>query len=388
MTAHPFLLLFALLLLTRQALQAQLEPLAYYQMNGDARDASKYGNDGYIIGGVFPTEDRFGNDCGALQFNGSNGYITVPHSKSLGRPQKAYSISVWFKVLDGSEYSDLQWMTICCKSDIQLETPNSPQYRLQSTRYTVSMNTDFTENFDHEVEFDRWYFYTVTYDGQRCVVYLDDKELVSWPYQTRFFPNQYALEIGRDLPGQLEFFCGVMDELRIYDKALSPKEVRALYRDERERNSPKPCTNTPVTTIVRDSIVRDTIQQPCEQLPFFVNGDTIEYQQTVKIKHPNATLLFYDSEKEDGDIISVNFNGAWVVNKHTLKKRPKAQTVNLSLVADAENYLFTKAWNLGSIPPNTLTVEIMDPDGKEKPQVVKLVSEIGRSGAIKLIYEP
>jgi hypothetical protein len=58
----------------------------------------------------------------------------------------------------------------------------------------------------------------------------------------------------------------------------------------------------------------------------------------------------------------------------------------LSVIPHQENYLISKAWNLGDIPPNTLTLEI--DDGVGDPQVVTIESEIGKSGAIKIVYEP
>jgi hypothetical protein len=390
--------------------------VAHYLFNGDTKDASGNLNHGYVTGGVFSTKDRFNNECGAMKFNGSDGYIHVPHSKSLASPQSEYSIALWFKALDGSEYSDLQWMTICCKSNIKEENSSSPQFRLQSTRYTVSMNTDFTEKFDHQIKFNTWYHYVVTYDGSYCRVYLNDKEIVNWAYKTKFEPNKLAMEIGRDLPGNVEYFCGAMDELSIYNKALTKKEISKMYKDQSERNSPKPCGPTIIeklridTVIVNNTITRiDTVNntitridtvvitntintnsEPCSNHPLFVDGDTIEYQQTVEVKNPNVKLLFYDAEKEDGDIVSINVNGIWVVERYYLKRKSsqRPKSVSLTLIPNFENYIFTKAWNLGSIPPNTLTVEIVDPKSNEPNRVINISSKIGRSGAIKLIYRP
>lgn len=424
------LLLLALLLLLNISLSMAQIPrnglVAHYLFNADAQDESGNLNHGYVFGGVFPDKDRFNNECGAMKFNGSDGYIRVPHSKSLGQPQTAYSVALWFKALDGSEYSDLQWMTICCKSDINEENSSSPQFRLQSTRYTVSMNTDFTENFDHKIDFDTWYHYVVTYDGIYCRVYLNNKEIVNWVYTTKFEPNQLAMEIGRDLPGKIEYFCGVMDDLYIYDRALSAKEIADIYANQSEKTSKKPCSfNTPIiannnantnnntnsnpnpnpnaktnnnvilkkNTVIQNNSVISTpeiTESTCSNHPLFVDGDTIEYQQTVEVENPNVQLLFYDAEKEDGDIVSINFNGAWVLEKYYLKKKltQAPHTINLSLIPNFENYIFTKAWNLGSIPPNTLTVEIVDPKSSKPNRVINITSKIGRSGAIKLVYKP
>ena len=85
--------------------------VAYYPFNqGQADDASPNGNDGDIIDGVSPTQDRFGNNCSAMRFDGT-GYISVPTSRSLESPKKALTLSVWFMLDHGSEYKGLQWVT-------------------------------------------------------------------------------------------------------------------------------------------------------------------------------------------------------------------------------------------------------------------------------------
>ncbi len=54
------------------------------------------------------------------------------------------------------------------------------------------------------------------------------------------------MEIGRDVPGNLEYFIGTMDDLRIYERSLSAREINQLYQDDTDEKLPKPC-NTPVT---------------------------------------------------------------------------------------------------------------------------------------------
>lgn len=227
-----------------------------YLFNGDAKDASSNGNDGTRMGGVIDIKDRFGNDCAAFDFNGIDGYVEVPHSRSLSSPQSEITISAWLKLKQGTPFSDLQWMTIVCKSDNPLETGNSPQYRLQSTKVTVSVNTDFTEQFNHMLDFEEWFYYSMTYNGQEVTVYVDGKVLTTFSYFTEFQPNNLPLNIGRDVPGVLEFYGGAMDDLRIYNRALSSNEIQELYQDDSEKNSPKPCSSSAceITNIVANPL--------------------------------------------------------------------------------------------------------------------------------------
>jgi hypothetical protein len=123
-------------------------------------------------------------------------------------------------------------------------------------------------------------------------------------------------------------------------------------------------------------------------LPTEIVGVPVNYQKTVEVKGQNITIYAFDNEKEDGDIVSININGVWVLERYTLKKKinpptPKAM-IKFTLKDGDSNYLVSKAWNLGSIPPNTLTIEIND---GLTTQEVQINSEEGLNGGIKIILK-
>lgn len=216
-------------------------PVAHYPFDGGtADDASGNRNAGTVLGGVQATADRFGNPCGALRFNGADGYVRVPSSPSLERPRHALTVAAWCRIDPGTPANGLRWLTIVCKGDGATETPDNPQYRLQTmqtlgiSQSTVSVNSEFTE-FDqafksHLLPIGSWCFYALTYDGQAVRTYLDGAEVFSFPYTGTLVANQTPLFIGRDAPGSLEFFKGDLDDLRIYADALPASQVQQLYR--------------------------------------------------------------------------------------------------------------------------------------------------------------
>lgn len=411
--------------------------VARYLMNADARDLTNFRNHGDVIGKVKPTEDRFGNECGAMYFDGTTGFISVPDSKSLSSPQDEITISAWVKISDGAAFADLKWMTICCKSDLPEETDNSPHYRLQSTVVTVSVNTEFTEEQEHPFEFDTWYFYASTYDGHSVKAYLNGIRVMDFPFYTEFEPNNLPLEIGRDVPGVMEYFHGSMDDLRIYNRALSSREIQNLHRDESDRYTPKPCvtnipkrkgktpnletnpeplpkppikrrkknkkippvivptpnpspnprptpprtTRPPITTV--PTVPTRTVPLP----PTMHENIPIEYDRTITVRSDKLKLLIYDHEEEDGDTVSINFNGQWIADRYAIRHKHKTTEVfEVNVVPKAENYLFSKAWNLGGIPPNTLTLEI--DDGVGRIRVLTINSDLKKSGGVKIVFDP
>jgi len=138
-------------------------PIANYKFDNEASDVSGYNNNGKIFGGVSATEDRFGNPCGALNYNGVDGYIEVPSSPSLENVTNQFSASCWFKIHKNPSIN-LNWLTLFCKAINNVEAPDNPQYRVQILQSlqqsTISINSDFTEmdnNFiSHLFEYDKW----------------------------------------------------------------------------------------------------------------------------------------------------------------------------------------------------------------------------------------
>ena len=217
--------------------------IAHYLFNKEVKDHSGNNNHGKMFGGLKFDKDRFGNTCGALNFNGADSYVEVASSQSLESPTNQLSITVWFKLDAGA--TDWKWLTVCCKSNNILEADDSPQYRMQATRATLSINTEFTENLNAVINFDTWHHYSMVYDGGSVKGYLDGSEFFNFPYSNSFSPNRMPLEIGRDMPGAIEHFAGSLDDLRIYNRGLSAKEVIAIYNDDSERTSAKPCNAPP-----------------------------------------------------------------------------------------------------------------------------------------------
>jgi outer membrane protein OmpA-like peptidoglycan-associated protein len=208
-------------------------------MAGNATDISRFSNNGSISGGVTPTEDRFGNPCSALRFDGINGYITIPHSTSLGNIKDEFSLSTWIKLESSNNSDNLRWLTLLCKGEFAKEEPNMPQYRVQifqgNTQSTVSINTEFTENDfnfkNHDLEFNQWYNIIVTYDKKNVNFYINSQMVWTYPYNEKLTKNSNNINIGRDIPGAIEYFKGSMSDLRLYDGPLQQKQIIDIYKN-------------------------------------------------------------------------------------------------------------------------------------------------------------
>jgi hypothetical protein len=100
------------------------------------------------------------------------------------------------------------------------------------------------------------------------------------------------------------------------------------------------------------------IDQP-KAKPLELTRREIKDGRTIKLQSNRFTLKFYDHNKIDGDIISVNYNGRWLLKGYVLTEKSKAIVLSLDPNID-QNYLLLYADDLGKNPPCTAAISIDD----------------------------
>jgi hypothetical protein len=81
----------------------------------------------------------------------------------------------------------------------------------------------------------RWVHLAGTYDGSRVILYLDGTELARANVAVKFVPGDRGISVGADLNGAGNsvvdsLFVGRLDDVAIYDRALSPAEIGLLSK--------------------------------------------------------------------------------------------------------------------------------------------------------------
>lgn len=265
--------------------------IAYYNFDNNPKDHSGNNNNGSIIGNLKLVADRFGNSCGAYYFDGFS-YIEVPNSNSISSITDAFTFSVWYKF---DNKLDNTWLTVLCKGQGLVELPENPQFRMQiqqntavvvnscspyspSGSSTLSVNTAFTKcdiDFgNHLFEESKWGYYALVYDGKEIRAYMNGRIVFKQDYYGGFHRNNSSLFIGKDDPGNIEYFVGSLDDLFIYNRALSEQEIRALY------NSAKPAN-----TLAEDFTISSLDNQVVE-IPWGVNETRVDFSDPVVSKSP------------------------------------------------------------------------------------------------------
>ena len=100
---------------------------------------------------------------------------------------------------------------------------------------------------------------------------------------------------------------------------------------------------------------------------------------TINWESNKLRLLIWDANKEDGDRITLKINGNTVLNN--FKTANKRKKIKYKLF-EGENTIEIKATNLGTSPPNTSRIELIDSKTKY-PIITQL--ELGKAAIIKII---
>lgn len=194
--------------------------VGYWPFSGNVNDASGNKNNG-IIHGVAPVEDRYGTINEAYRFNGSS-YIEVPDAPSLRDIKGAVTMAAWIN--PQKKYGD--WITVMQKGD---------RKKLQYSIAVSSQRLVFADgglNFAvmAKIEMNKWQHIALTYDGSNVSLYLDGSITGSWTHKKELLQNTNSLFVGYDPLGGEEYFIGDMDDVILYNRALTEKEIQDLYK--------------------------------------------------------------------------------------------------------------------------------------------------------------
>lgn len=209
--------------------------VAFYPFNGNANDESGYDNHGTVNGATLTT-DRFGIPNAAYLFNGSS-WIEALHKSHInfGRSDE-YTVSLWVKASpeNGSAGILEKWVDGSNPYPYVLRTANG---KFQAARYIGGYPQDDTRvqyaigndvdpaGFQHVVAVFKPNTIELFLNG--ILVATSQSQLVDGNVT-----NNNNLFIGRRGGSTLRFFKGVIDDIRIYSRAISAEEILTLYNEE------------------------------------------------------------------------------------------------------------------------------------------------------------
>jgi hypothetical protein len=213
---------------TQSSLQNQLDfpsdgLIVNMPFDGNAKDLSGFGNDGLLSGEVTFSTDRKGQAGSAALFNlnglGGQGYISITNTPSIMGLNKKITVVCWVLV---NSYDNV-FAAILCKNF----SSNVHALQLQLSTNTICSDA-FTGSALATLTKGTWNHISLVVDGDIRRYYVNginvgDKTI------SQIETNANTLDIGRDLHGNVQFFRGKIDDLKIYNRVLSDDDVKALY---------------------------------------------------------------------------------------------------------------------------------------------------------------
>ncbi len=197
-----------------------------------AVDSSGNGHDGNLLGDPEWVAGMIGS--GALSFDGSDGLVDVDHDEALNITDEL-TITLWVKVGDlGTYYFLVGKQPSGTAGD---NYPGNYEFRTESNTGALQFGHQEAEGEQYtfytsetSITAEQWYHVAVSVtNGKLVEFYIDGLPAGSAEQLTNFgVLNDEPVRIGGRKDGY-SFFNGILDDVRLYDRALSAVQIQKLY---------------------------------------------------------------------------------------------------------------------------------------------------------------
>lgn len=170
----------------------------------------------------------------ALDFDGSNDYLSIPDSAALEPANITLAAWIYLDAAPSSTNAIFQkprstpGSNGSCYSLFVSSTAEAAMYaRSTATGTKTARSPDLLSS-------GRWYHMVGTADGSNIKIYVDGvlKATTAFPSSLECLGTSAGTDIGASNNGSMEsFFNGKIDDARIYNRALSDAEVALLYQN-------------------------------------------------------------------------------------------------------------------------------------------------------------
>ena len=198
----------------------------YWPLNGDANDNSSFKNDGIVSGATLST-GRFNCPNTAYEFDGVDDVIDLP-SKTFSNVS-SLTYSIW---VNTPLYTGDRWLGFIGSWD-EMEYKNNDLGIWQNTGHlhleVYTNNGYYPMEGKLDIPWNTWFHAALVYDGDSLREYINGV-----PGKAIHAAGNLAtitnLKLGQASPNQ-PTFNGKLDDVRIYNRALSPVEIERLYNE-------------------------------------------------------------------------------------------------------------------------------------------------------------
>jgi len=168
-------------------------------------------NDGTLVGDPATVEGKVGK---ALEFDGTDGYVEIPDDESL-QLWNAHTLEAWIYQKESRSSRIIDKIGAGTANGLHLDT--HPGTTLRSCAGDCVSSAD-----DYTLE--EWHHVAITFDEGNVNLYIDGAMVGEGSVPSPLAGNDLSLRIAADSNGQ-NLFLGIIDEVRVYNRALSEGEI-------------------------------------------------------------------------------------------------------------------------------------------------------------------
>ena len=192
--------------------------MAYYPFNGNANDATGNGNNGTNYGAVL-ANDRFGNATSAYQFDGASSFIAFGTPSDLAFTGD-FTLAAWCNFSGGSGNPRILSYGQPTGYELITDGTNSTRsFDFLCNGAPLSTPVSFTQNV--------WYSVVAVVQNGTAFLYVNGVLSATNPVAEPAYAS--AFEIGAKAQSSSDYWGGAIDEVRLYNRALSSNDVAALF---------------------------------------------------------------------------------------------------------------------------------------------------------------
>ena len=202
-------------------------------VSNNTKDYSGYGNNGSIVDGVIWNATGGYDGKGAYQFDGVNDIITIstPSTKIAGGP---FSVEAWVfaKQLPTSPGIITSMRTANgLTGDFILRSSPTGDLRFLNWRNDGEDLDGQITTVTGVIGVNRWYHIVATWNGTNNTIYVNGTSVQIISYSSAGTGWTAEGSIGRAYNAAGYFWNGTIDELRVWNRSLTPAQVLALYNN-------------------------------------------------------------------------------------------------------------------------------------------------------------
>ena len=205
------------------------------------KDHSHYGNDGALVGKPTLVEGKFGK---ALKFNGRSDWVEIPHDDSL-TVDKNVTVMAWIKTPRHGGPNGALWQSIVAKGN----SPRSYSFYTEKESGGLHLSvSNFKGSGSHRnIALNRWQHVATQVDNGIHRYWINGKLTAAYPVNASLpgKADTASVRVGnshdvKPAASADRNFLGLIDELRIWNRALSQDEItREMQTGYKSRQNTK-----------------------------------------------------------------------------------------------------------------------------------------------------